>query len=197
MMAGCRSRPRGLTFGTMRLIRSFLPFCLLVLAACGDELFPASFENFEEEVELGALIGTAPPIPSAYSIADARTVRTDLSASFDFAYVIDGAGKHFLVPIDALGLGGSSSNPGLVKSTQAFASITTAPTNGYITSDSVEVAVGDVLVGRSRVACFLGVPQYAKIEVMAFDAATKTVRLKVLANINCGYRSLAPGIPRA
>lgn len=181
----------------MRLIRSFLPLCLLVLAACSDELFPASFENFEDEVELGALIGTAPPIPSGYSIADARSVRTDLSASFDFAYVIDASGKHFLVPIDALGLGSSSSNPGLLKSTEAFASITSAPTNGYVTSDSIEVVVGDVLVGRSRVACFLGVPQYAKIEVLAFNATTKTVRLKVLANINCGYRSLAPGIPRA
>jgi hypothetical protein len=179
----------------MRLFRSFLPLCLLVLAACGDELFPASFENFEDEVELGALFGTAPPIPSAYSIADARTVRTDLSASFDFAYVMDAAGKHFLVPIDALGLGSSSSNPGLLKSTDAFASITSAPSDGYVTSDSLEVAVGDVLVGRSRLACFLGVPQYAKIEVLAIDAPNKTIRLKVLANINCGYRSLSPGIP--
>lgn len=181
----------------MRTFRRFLPLCLLVVAACGDNLFPASFENFEEEVELGALIGTAPPIPSAYSIADARTVRTDLSASFDFAYVINAQGKNFLVPIDALGLGSSSSNPGLLKSTEAFASITSAPSNGYITSDSIEVAVGDVLVGRSRVSCFLGVPQYAKIEVLAFDAAAKTIRLKVLANINCGYRSLAPGVPRS
>jgi hypothetical protein len=178
-------------------MRSILPLCLLVVAACGDELFPASFENFEDEVVLGALIGTAPPIPSGYSISDARTVRTDLSASFDFAYVIDAAGKHFLVPIDALGLGSSSSNPGLLKSAEAFASITSAPNNGYVTSDSIEVAVGDVLVGRSRLSCFLGVPQYAKIEVMALDAAAKTIRLKVLANINCGYRSLAPGIPRS
>lgn len=173
-----------------------MPFLLLALAACGDELFPASFENVEEEVVLGSLIGTAPPVPSGYSISDARTVRTDLSASFDFAYLVDQAGRSLLVPIDGLGLGSSSSNPGLQKRDEAFAAIRIAPSNGYLTTDSIEVAVGDVLVGRSRIACFLGVPQYAKMEVLAIDAAAKTIRLKVLPNVNCGYRSLAPGIPR-
>ena len=179
----------------MRFIRLLLPVCLLILAACGDQLFPASFENVEEEVELGALDGTPPAVPSAYSIADGRTVRTDLSAAFDFAYVMDPAGRHFLAPLDALGLGGTSSNPGLLKTTEAFEAITTPPTSGYVTSDSVEVAVGDILIGRSRLACFLGVPQYSKIEVLAFDAASRTVRLRVMTNLNCGFRSLAPGIP--
>ncbi len=181
----------------MRLVRSLLPLCLLLAAACGDQLFPASFENFEDEVVLGALIGTPPTIPSGYSITEARAVRTDLTASFDFAYVIDQAGRHLFVPIEALGLGGSSSNPGLLKSATAFGAIADAPSNGYVTADSLEIAVGDVLVGRSRVTCFLGVPQYAKFEVMEFIATNQTVRLKVLANTNCGYRSLAPGIPRA
>jgi hypothetical protein len=70
------------------------------------------------------------------------------------------------------------------------------PNDGYITSDSLEVAVGDVLVARSRVACYLGVPQYAKLQVKSINAAAGTLTFDAVANVNCGYRSLALGLPR-
>ena len=47
---------------------------------------------------------------------------------------------------------------------------------------------------RSRVVCgTLGVPLYAKIEIIGFE--DRLVHLKTLANVNCGYKDLTPGVP--
>lgn len=177
------------------MTRFLAPAAIFLAAACGDQLFPASFENVEEDVVLGSLTNTPLSIPSGYSIPDAQAVRTEISSAFDFAYVINGAGEHFLVPLDALGLGSSGFNPGLIRSEVSFEAIEEAPVNGYTTSDSVAVAVGDVLVARSRIVCSLGVPQYVKLEVMEINDELSTIRLRTMPNVNCGFRALLPGIP--
>jgi hypothetical protein len=41
--------------------------------------------------------------------------------------------------------------------------------------------------------CNIGVPQYAKIEIIGLE--DNSLILKVLANTNCGYRGLEPGLP--
>lgn len=169
----------------------------IAAAACStNQLDPAQIDNVVDTITLGALIGTSISTPSAYSIPDARAVRTDQTAAFDFAYNIDATGRRLLLPLDALGLGAANaSNPGLQKSAETFAGLTNPPTNGYLTKDSIVVATGDVLVARSRIACFLGVPEYAKLQILSFDDAKRTVRFQVLANVNCGYRNLEIGIP--
>ena len=40
----------------------------------------------------------------------------------------------------------------------------------------------------------LGVPLYGKIEILGFQDSTVT--FKVLANKNCGYKDLLPGLPK-
>lgn len=178
----------------MKLIASwFVP--LLTLAACNDNQLPlASIDNVVDTVTLGALVGADVTIPAAYSIPEARTIRTDQSAGFDFAYLLVGS-RSVLVPLAGLGLNGGSTPPGLQRSSETFANLTTAPSNGYLVTDSLDIAAGDVFAARSRIICFLGVPQYAKLRVIDFDAARRTVRLEVLANTNCGYRSLEVGVP--
>jgi hypothetical protein len=48
---------------------------------------------------------------------------------------------------------------------------------------------------RSRVVCTaLGVPLYAKIQILKFQDSTLT--FEVLADKNCGYKDLAPGLPK-
>lgn len=173
------------------------PLTLLVvaLAACNDNILPpAAFENQVDTVTLASLVGTPIGAPSAFAIPDAQAVRTDISAAFDFAYLLSGS-RRLLLPVGATGLRNGGSQAGLQKTTQAFEAIGNPPTQGYLTTDSIAVAVGDVLVGRSRVACFLGVPQYARLRILSFDDAAKTVTFEVVANVNCGYRSLAPGVP--
>ena len=55
------------------------------------------------------------------------------------------------------------------------------------------VALGERYVVRSRVTCSIGVPVYAKIEIIGFE--NNSLVLKRLRNVNCGYRGLEPGLP--
>jgi len=169
----------------------------LAATACGtQQLQPAQIDNVVDTITLGALVGTSVSLASAYSIPDARVIRTDQSSAFDFAYNIDAAGRRILLPLFALGLGSlNGTNPGLILSTQTFAGLIDPPTGGYITNDTLVVAVGNVYAGRSRITCNLGVPEYAKLEILSFDDVKRTVTLQVLANTNCGYRTLGVGIP--
>ena len=180
----------------MKRHASFLAAVGIAAACSSTQLDPAQIDNVVDTITLGALVGTSVSVPSAYSIPDARAVRTDQTAAFDFAYNIDPTGRRMLLPLAALGLGAAnSSNPGLQRSTETFTGLTNPPTNGYLTKDTLVVTVGDVFAARSRIACFLGVPEYAKLEILGFDDAKRTVRFLVLANVNCGYRNLDVGIP--
>lgn len=175
----------------------------LVLAAgvwacdSANTLAPATNANFVDSAELGALTGTPLNVPSAFSIVERLAVRTDRSAAFDFAFDITVDGQPVLVPLVVLGITSTSGvNSGLQHTDQAFDEIDLAAQNGYVTTANVPVAVGDVLFARSRLACSgLGVPQYAKLEVKSIDLATRRIQFRYLANNNCGYRSLQPGVP--
>lgn len=180
-----------------------IPRLLLVAAlgaalACNDsQLGEAGTANFVDTVTLGAINGAALTMPAAYSITTGTSVRTDQSSAFDFAYdIIPGKGPS-LLPLAVLGLGtGGSTNPALQKVTTAFDDLRSGPTSGWLTNDTLPIVVGDVVAGRSRISCYLGVPQYAKFQVLSFDDTQKTVHMKALANVNCGYRNLEPGISR-
>ena len=87
----------------------------------------------------------------------------------------------------------SGANPGVQASSATFDEITVAPSNGYVTDSAVVVDVGQRWFVRSRVFCSIGVPQYAKLEILSF--ADSTVTFKVLADNNCGYKGLEPGLP--
>ena len=64
-----------------------------------------------------------------------------------------------------------------------------------MTDSAVAVAVGDRFVVRSRVVCTtLGVPLYAKLEILSFQDSTVTFRW--LSDLNCGYKDLLPGLPK-
>jgi hypothetical protein len=187
----------------MRLpISIALPAVLACLAACSgsNDLAPASVPNVVDTATLGALNGSPIPLPSAYSIADGNPVRTDLTSAFDFAYDVDSAGRHVFLTLEVLRLSNTNgSGPGLQFSTQQFDQITQAPTENWITGDTVVLHVGDVLTARSRIACTgLGVPLYGKLEIMSFNdtPGDRTITFQVLSDENCGYRSLVPGLPK-
>jgi len=41
----------------------------------------------------------------------------------------------------------------------------------------------------------LGIPYYAKMQVLFIDDAARAIRFRILTDINCGYRGLQPGLP--
>jgi hypothetical protein len=187
----------------MRLIHlvSTLAIALLV-AACGQDaqLAPASVPNVVDTIVLGALKSSPISVPSAYSVADGNAVRTDLTSAFDFAYDVDSTGRHVFLTLEVLRLSNTQgAGPGLQFSPVPFNEILDAPTNGWITADTIVVDSGSVLTLRSRIVCAgLGVPLYGKLEVLSIDdtPGDRTITFAALANENCGYKSLTPGLPR-
>jgi hypothetical protein len=183
---------------TLRRLSGFLP--LAFAAACSDanSLSPATETNVVDTVTIGALEGTPISTPSGFNIS-VGAIRTDQSVDFEFAYNIrqlaDDTYQRVLIPRAALGLSSTNTaDPGLQKRSETFDGITRAQSNGYVTDSAVAIAEGDRLVVRSRVICTgLGVPLYGKIQILSFQDSTVT--FQVLADKNCGYKDLLPGLP--
>ena len=171
------------------------------LAGCGDplSLLPAAFENRVDTLSLWATSRSPVTQPSGYIIGQRLPVRLDQVTSFDFLYDENAAGEHYFIPLAALvSTGRTSGNPGFREEpTLGFDAITLAPQSEYISADTVRFRVGDVFYARSQVesSCGLGIPYYAKLQVLGIDAVEHFVRFRILANINCGYRGLEIGIP--
>jgi hypothetical protein len=165
--------------------------------ACSDPDGPtATVPNTERTDTLWALVGTPVSTPSGYSIDGSRRVRTDLSIDFDFAYNVEADGRHTLYPRAAMGIDTSNAvKPGLRRTTEPFEALTLAPSDGYITDDPVDVAIGDRFFVRGRITCTLGLPKYAKMEILQFDDVARKVAFRILTNENCGFRGLEPGLP--
>ncbi|HEV8612408.1 MAG TPA: hypothetical protein VGQ73_02785 [Gemmatimonadales bacterium] len=190
----------------MRLIvvRSALLLLLGALgwAGCGDQLslFPATFENrVDSAVSMWAATRTPVVLPSGYLVSQRVAVRLDQVPSFDFLYDVTPAGEHIFVPLGALvNTGRTSGNPGFREEpTIPFDSITVAPQQNYVSADTIRFRLGEVYYLRSAVdpSCALGIPYYAKLQILSVDDSAFKVTFRILANINCGYRSLQPGLP--
>jgi hypothetical protein len=167
------------------------------VGCAGTQLAPAQQDNVVDTVTMGSLSNAALRYPSAYDITIGEAVRTDQTSSFDFVYDRDSLGRHLLFPLHALaGLGNTTgNNPGFIRWTQTFDQLTLAPTDGYLTTDTLVIAPGDILAARSRITCYLGVPQYGKLLVLSFNDTTNTVQLQILSDTNCGYKNLQVGVP--
>jgi hypothetical protein len=172
-----------------------------VATACSDanSLGDPTQTNIVDTVLVGALEGTPITTPSGFSIT-AGALRIDQSVDFEFAYNVrrlaDGTYQRVFLPRAALGLSSTNSaDPGLQRRTEDFDAITRAVSNGYVTDSAVPIEIGDRFLVRSRVVCTsLGVPLYAKIEVLDFGDSTVTFR--TLVDANCGFKDLLPGLPK-
>jgi hypothetical protein len=182
-------------------MRSLL--CVLFVlwaAACSDSngLPAATLTNVERADTLYSLIGTPVATPSGYALEGARRIRTDQTDAFDFAYNVESDGRHVFIPRAALGIDTANTvNPGFQARTETFEAIRAAPSNSYVTDRVVPIAIGDRYVVRSRVTCAIGVPKYAKLEIVSFDDVARTVAFRILIDDNCGFRGLEPGLPNS
>jgi len=185
------------------VVRSALLFLLgaIAWAGCGDplSLLPPVFENQEDTLRLYAASRTPVPLPSGFIVSQRTTVRLDQANTFDFLYDVNNAGERFFVPLAAMAnTGRTNGNAGFLLTDVPFSAITVALQQGYVSSDTVHIRVGDVFYVRSAVdaSCGLGIPYYAKLQVLGFDDAALAVVFRIVTNINCGYRGLELGLPK-
>lgn len=181
-------------------MRPHIPLLVLgaAVAACGDPnaLAPARLDNLVDTVTIFALRQTPVTTPSGYAV-NGGLVRLDQTSGFDFAFDFDDQGRAVFLSLGALGLAqGNTVAPGFQSTDIPFDDITRAPSNGYDTEDTLVVEFDGRYFLRSRLICSnLGLPQYAKAEFLSQDTVERTLTFRVLANNNCGYRDLKPGIP--
>lgn len=170
-------------------------------AGCGDplSLLPAAFENRVDTLAMYSASGTAVTLPSGFLISARSAVRLDQVSSFDFLYEVTPGGEHLFLPFAALvNTGRTTGNPGFQLTTSAFDSITVGLQQGYVSADTVRLSAGQVYYARSAVDpnCGIGIPYYAKLQVLGFNDSTRKVSFRILANVNCGYRGLEVGLPK-
>jgi hypothetical protein len=179
---------RSLAFAASALVVS-------AAAACGSGQ-TAYYSNYVDTLTLYALRNTPIRTPSAYSILDVLTVRTDTTGAFDFAFDIDSTGTPLLYPAGVLGL---DKTTGIEIMHSPFDGVHSAPTDGYVTDSAVAVATGDVFVARSRASAssciYYSLPRYGKFEVLAIDTTQRSITLQGLVDLNCGFRGLDTGTP--
>lgn len=174
---------------------------LLVALGCSDPnpLPKPSIPNGVDTLGLYAISGTEVWQPSAYSTSERRIVRLDQSATVDFAYQITPDGRHVLLPGALVGQPAASGvDPGMrVVTDSTFDQLVYAPNSGYLTRDTIPVQEGTLfyLKGRVGLLCYFGYPTYGKVEILRFEEEERVVWFRILANFNCGYRSLEPGLP--
>jgi hypothetical protein len=170
-------------------------------AACSDpNAIPnASLKNELDTLTLWSLEKGPLNKPTAYSLNVRNGVRTwEAGTNFEFLFSVDTAGRPRFIPLGALGLTGTGSvKPGFIRSSLVFDSMVKAPQNGYLTTDTIPIAVGDRFFIRTAVSTcsLLGVPLYGRLEILAIDDTASTVQFRVVGDQNCGYRGLRLGIP--
>lgn len=189
----------------MRPISLISAFCALMAAAaltgCGSplSLLPARIENREDTVTVWAASNTRLTLPSGYSIENRQRVRLDQVSSFDFIYDVDAAGRSLILPLaSVVSTGTVSGLPGLQETPTPYGDIKIAEQLNYITRDTLVTGAGKTYYARATLSgsCQLGVPYYAKMEVLTIDAPTRSMTFRIVTNVNCGYRGLELGLPK-
>jgi hypothetical protein len=181
--------------------------------ACGDPLqVKANLDTIDDTLAVFGLSEAPPSGPSALNTFVPRAVRTDPAQNYDVVFDIrpDSAGARtaYILPAAVVGPFGSS---GIIKETaQSYDEIVKAPVTGYNDSTAVPIKAGDVLVVQAgSAACAGQIVQarrfiYSKLVIdsvnySAFDPINNpngsTIYFRMRVDPNCGFLSLASGLP--
>lgn len=170
--------------------------------ACGALKPPkAQFAVISTNPVVYALNGSAPSAPAGIDFLTATAANVDANFYFNVALDIDSAGRVVVYPARrvANGLGGAFS-VGLQPVSGAYADYTQARKNGYTFDSTLVVPVGQVVAANvlDATTCTvysLGSSYYAKFVVDSIDPVQRILYTEVASDPNCGYVSLAPGLP--
>lgn len=177
---------------------------VVAMDGCTDSTaFRAQFANEERRLTAYALNGTAPTLPAGVSVRAGSVTRVDPTLAFDLAFDMDGFGA--VTVYSARRVAGELSSVSRVgfqiDSVNLYDHITRAPTSGFAYDTALALVTGqtlliDVIEASCQGQSFLGFNIRAKLMIDSVDAARRAVYFRMLANSNCGFRSLLEGIPK-
>lgn len=177
-----------------------------VLAACHDtNPITADLAVVPDTLVAYAMTGTSPAFPSAFSTVARTVVRVDGSAGFDVAFDFDNAGNLVVMPV-RLVVNSVTGAPAVgirLLPGASYDTISRAPSGYYRPDTAVTVTPGEPFIllanrnGGSTVCYTLATPQiYAKVVVDSVKPlTTRAIYFRTAVDLNCGYRSLLPGLP--
>jgi hypothetical protein len=182
------------------------------LTACGGADPFAAQATFETQLvgfqvyPLSTAPSALPAAISLYSFTSVRPiVRTNQTLNFDVAVDLDASGKVRLLPPKlVVAPNGASLSTGMqIVGGTTFDTFTRAPTSGYQFDSATVVTPGQVVVvqtqgaGPTSAVCATTVPMYAKLVVDSVVATngSRLIYMRARVDQNCGFRSLAEGLP--
>ncbi len=185
-----------------RLSLIFGATVVVLCTACGALSAPkAQFSTTSNSPIVFALNGGPPASPAGIDFLSASAVTVDANFYFNVALDIDSAGQVVIYPARKVANGLSAAvSVGLQPVTGAFADYVNAKKSGYTYDSTLVVPVGEtvgvnVLSATTCTAYSLGSSYYAKLVVDSIDLTNRVLYTEVVSDPNCGYVSLAPGVP--
>jgi hypothetical protein len=173
-------------------------------AACGNLTRPtAQTENSTDTLTVYSLNGTPVDAPTGVWLYGRQAIVLTSAFGFDVAFDIDNAGNATMYTVRYVaGTLSQAHSVAVQRYTGAYDALVKAPQSGYVADSLFTTKVGDVFAISTSdpSACSFSVYSsviYAKLEVLAIDPGTRTVRTRFTVDPNCGFLSLVPsGIPK-
>lgn len=174
-----------------RLTASLL--LVAVAAGCSDPFEPFLIPvSGPEEVVLHDFITGSLLDPAAFDLFSRVAVRTDQSTAWDFVFAMDpGLGPTLQARESVVGV---ESTAGIQDSNSEFDLLILAPAEDYTQSEPVPIAVGSVLVVRSRQSSALRARcrVFGKLEILSIEGSPAAATIKYVVNPNCEQQNIEP-----
>jgi hypothetical protein len=172
-----------------------------IAAACDDPFaVRADAEVNDDTLFVFALSGTPLGFPTSLDTWLRQVVRVDPSFGFDVAFDIDQQARARIIPVRLVGGTATQSRVvGLQKATRPFDEIVQAPSSGYSYDSVVVLQPGEAVIVqalRSECALFINQYIYSKLSIDSVAPSRRTIYFRFVQDPNCGFRSLAPGVPK-
>ncbi|MDE3171747.1 MAG: hypothetical protein KGN74_01625 [Gemmatimonadota bacterium] len=174
----------------------------LLCAGCGALSAPkAQFPNTATDFTVYALNGAPASTPAGIDFLTGSPVAVDNNLQFNVALDIDSAGRIVVYPARKVANGLSAViRIGLQKIDTPYDNYTIATKSGYTPDSTLVVPVGatvavNVYDTSTCTAYSLGTSYYGKFVVDSVNPSLRAMYVRLVADPNCGYVSLMPGIP--
>lgn len=168
--------------------------------ACQDIAGPtADIAPVADTLTARALNGTPFGSYSALDLYLSRVAAPDGSLSFDLVFDLDADGKPMLIPVSKIAICNRLCQVGLqVVNDSTFDQLTRARVRGFTYDTPITVAIGKpVYIVAKSYGCSGSIYSndlYAKLVVDSVHTVDRSIFFRVVADPNCGFRGLVPGV---